>query len=170
MFMLPMPPEALGLAAVDGLACGVWLFIGMFIGIVISIFCPGDGEACGVGDEGVAGICIPGMFCISIFCGDAAGARVGEAVGICMPGMFSIPVFPGVGEVVGVGDCAGMFMPRMSMLFMFMPRMPRFFGARRALCFRRAVALAFDPAFRFAFGLAFGLDIFMPGISCMSCP
>ena len=90
MFMLPMPPEVSGLAAGDGLACGVWLFMGVLMGIVMSIFCPGDGEACGAGVGDAAGICIPGMLFISIFCGDAAGAGVGEAVGICMPGMFSI--------------------------------------------------------------------------------
>src|SRR5205807_717510 len=142
MFMLPMPPRVSGLAADDGLACGVGLFMG--IDMVMSIFCPGDGEACGVGDGDPAGICIPGMFCMSILCGDAAGAGVGEAVGICMPGMFSIPLCPADGVGVGVGDFAGMCMPCMFMPFIFMPRMSRFFVARRALCFRRTLDLPFD--------------------------
>jgi hypothetical protein len=103
---------------------------------------------------------------MSDFCGDVAGAGVGEAAGICMPGMFSIRVCPADGEGAGVGDFAGMGMPFMFMPFIFIPRMSCFFGARRALCFRRAVGLALDPAFRFAFGLAFGFDMFMPGMSC----
>ena len=60
------------------------------MGIPLSIFCPGDGEACGAGVDDAAGICIPGMLFIFIFCGEAAGAGVGDVVGICMPGMFSI--------------------------------------------------------------------------------
>src|SRR5919199_2467200 len=113
----------------------------------MSIFCPGDGEACGAGVGDPAGICIPGMLCMSIFCGDAAG--VGEAVGICMPGMCSTGCCPAAGEGAGVGDLAGIFMPCMSMLFMFMPLMSCFFGARRALCLRRTPRLAFALGFRF---------------------
>jgi hypothetical protein len=77
--------------------------------------------------------------------------------------MLPVPVLPGDGE--GVGDCDGIDMP-----FMFIPCMSVFFGAGRALFFRRVVVMAFDLAFRFAFGLAFAFDIFMPGMSCMSCP
>ncbi|MCA1817974.1 MAG: hypothetical protein LC746_16570 [Acidobacteria bacterium] len=164
MFMLPMPPRVSGLAAGEGLACG----IGMFIGIDMSIFCPGDGEACGAGVGDPAGVCIPGMLFISIFCGDAAG--VGEAVGIFMPGMFPIPVCPADGEGVAVGDLGCVRIPRMSMPFMFMPCMPCFFGARLVLCLRRADGLAFDLTFRLAFVLFFGFDMSMPGMSCMLCP
>lgn len=61
----------------------------MFIGIDMSIFCPGDGKACGVG----------------------------EAAGIRIPGMFPIPGFASDGEGVGecVGECDGMGIPFMSM-------------------------------------------------------
>src|SRR2546421_6347007 len=164
MFIWPTLPEVSGLAAGDGLDCGV----GLFMGIVMSIFRSGDGEACVVGDGAPAGICIPGMFCMSIFCGDADGAGVGEAAGICMPDMFSIRVCPVAGEGVGGGDFAGMFMP-----FMFMPLMPCascFFGVCRALCLRRTLDLCFDLVFRFALALAFGFDMFIPGMFCMSCP
>jgi hypothetical protein len=129
----------------------------------MSIFCPGDGEACGAGDDVVAGICIPGMFRISFFCGEAEGAGVEVAAGICMPGMFLMSVFPG--DCEGAGVCCGMGMP-----FMFMPPMSCFFGAGRALFFRRVADLAFALAFRLALGLAFGFDMSMPGMSCMLCP
>src|SRR5881275_2987827 len=162
MFMPPMPPRVSGLAAGDGLACGVGLFIGMFMGIPLPIFCPGDGEACG------AGVRIPGMLFISIFCGEAAG--VGEAVGIFMPGMFSIPVCPADGEGVGVGDLAGIRIPRMSMPPVFMPRVSCFFGARRALCFLLTPDPAFDLTLRLDLDFAFGFDLLMPGMSCMLCP
>jgi hypothetical protein len=132
----------------------------------MSIFCPGDGEACGAGVGDPAGICIPGMLCMSIFCGEADGAGAGEAAGICMPGMCSIGCCPAAGEGVGVGDLAGIFMPCMSMPLMFMPGTPCFFGARRALCFRRTLDLAFDLTFRFDF-LTLDFGIFMPGMSCM---
>jgi hypothetical protein len=102
---------------------------------------------------------------MSILCGDADGVGVGEAAGICIPGMFSIPVCPAAG--VGVGDLAGIFIPRISMPFMFMPRMSRFFGA---LCLRRALDLVFDLTFCFDLDFAFGFGIFMPGMSCISCP
>src|SRR2546423_11515146 len=105
------------------------------------------------------------MLFMAVFCGDDEGAGVEVAAGICMPCMFSMPVCPGDDAGFGVLDCDGMFM-----FCMFMPCLSCFLSAGRALLLRRAVALAFDPAFRFAFGLAFGLDIFMPGISCMSCP
>gem|GEM_PF-3908581 len=140
----------------DGLASG----IGWCIGIFMSIFCSGDGDACGVGDEGLAGISIPGIFCMSCCCGDAVGAGVEDDEGICIPGIFSISVFPADGE--GVGDCDGIDMPGI-------PRMSVLFGAGRAL-FRRAVVLAFRFELRFDFGLAFDLPMFMPGMSCMSCP
>jgi hypothetical protein len=42
------------------------------------------------------------MLLMSVFCGDAEGAGVGDAAGICMPGMFSIPVCLGDGEGVFV--------------------------------------------------------------------
>jgi hypothetical protein len=102
---------------------------------------------------------------VSVFSGDADGAGVDDVVGICIPGMCSISVFPGDGEVVGAGDCDGV-----DMLFIFMPLMSCFFGARRALCFRRTFGLAFDLAFLFDFDFVFGFDIFMPGMSCMLCP
>jgi hypothetical protein len=63
---------------------------------------------------------------------------------------------------------AGIRIPRMSMPFMFMPDVPCFFGTRRALCLRRTPRLALDLTFRFDFPLAFGFDIFMPGMPCMS--
>jgi hypothetical protein len=44
MFMLPMLPEAPVLAVGGGPACGVGLFIGMFKGIALSVFCAGGGE------------------------------------------------------------------------------------------------------------------------------
>jgi hypothetical protein len=56
------------------------------------------------------------------------------------------------------------------MPFMFMPDVPCFFGARRALRLLRTTRLAFDLTFRFDLAFAFGFDIFMPGMSCMSCP
>src|SRR2546421_173589 len=80
MFIWPTLPEVSGLAAGDGLACGV----GLFMGIVMSIFRSGDGEACVVGDG--------------------------------------------------------------------------------------ALDLVFDLIFRFALALAFGFDMFIPGMFCMSCP
>ena len=61
-----------------------------------------------------------------------------------------------------------MGIPRISMPFMFMPRMVRLLGARRALCLRRALDLAFDLTFRFDLDFTFGFDIFMPGMSCIS--
>jgi hypothetical protein len=87
MFMLPMPPEVSGPAVCDVPDCGVVLFVGVFIGIDMSILCSGDGEACGVG----------------------------EAAGICIPGMFPIPGFASDDEGVGVGECDGMGIPFMSM-------------------------------------------------------
>ena len=140
MFMFPMPPCVSGLAAGDGLACGVGLLMGMFMSIDMSIFCPGDGEAWGDGDEGLAGICIPGMLLMFVFCGDDEGAA----------------------------DCDGVDIPFMFMPFMLMPGMACLFCAGCALLFRPLTVLAFDPALRLAFGLAFGLPIFMPGMSCMS--
>jgi hypothetical protein len=158
------------------------------MGILMSIFCPGVGELWGVVDGEPVGICIPGMFCMSVFCGDAEGVGVEVAAGICMPGMFSIccvedgawddmgagflMFMPGMApmslfgwEGVGVRECEGMFMP-----FMFMPPMSCFFGAGRALFFRRVAVLVFATAFRLDLGFAFGLDMFMPGMSCMLCP
>ena len=85
-----------------------------------------------------------------------------------MPGMFSIRVCPADGEGVGVGDLVGICIPRMSMPFIFMPRMSCFFGVCRALCFRRALVRAFDLTFRFDLDFAFGFRIFMPGMFCMS--
>lgn len=123
----------------------------------ISICC-GDAVGAGVGEA--AGVCIPGMLPISVFCAGAAG--VGEAAGIFMPGMFCIRVCPADGEGAGVGDLAGIPIPRM-----FMPLVPFLFGARRALRLRRALDLALDLAFRFDCRLAFGFDIFMPGMSCI---
>ena len=164
MFMLPLPPRVSAPGADDGLACG----IGMFIGIDVSDFCPEDGEACGAGVGEAVGVCIPVMLFMSIFCCDAA--CVGEVVGIFMPGMFSIPLCPSDGEGVAVGDLAGIRIPRMPVPFMFMPRTACLPDARRALRLLRAPRLAFDLAFRFDFPLAFGFDIFMPGMSCMSRP
>jgi hypothetical protein len=67
----------------------------------ISIFCSGEGDACGLGEGELAGICMPGMF--SICCGDACGdgdaPGEGEVVGI---GMLFMLAFPGDGEGVGV--------------------------------------------------------------------
>ncbi|MDQ3744420.1 MAG: hypothetical protein M3444_08555 [Acidobacteriota bacterium] len=63
---------------------------------------------------------------------------------------------------------AGIRIPCMSMPFMFMPRMACPLGARRALRLLRTPRLAFNLAFRFDFPLAFGFDIFMPGMFCMS--
>ncbi|PYS80022.1 MAG: hypothetical protein DMF66_00710 [Acidobacteria bacterium] len=67
------------------------------MGIPLSVVCVGGGEDWGVADGEPAGICIPGMLPMSVFCGDAEGAGVGDAAGICMPGMFSIPVCLGDG-------------------------------------------------------------------------
>src|SRR5919199_6606773 len=103
MFMFPMPLGLLGAALVFGwLAPGDGLAAG--IGMFISIFCSGD--ACGLGEGELAGICIPGMF--SICCGDACGDAPGEGedvgIGMLMPGMFCMLAFPVDGEGVGVRD------------------------------------------------------------------
>jgi hypothetical protein len=136
--MLPMPPGVSGLAVGDALVCGVWLVMGMFMGM--SIFCPGEGEACGVAVAGVVGICIPDILFMSIFAGE--------------------------GE--GVGDCDGIGVPFTFMSLMFIARASCFFGAGRCdPLFRRVVGLAFRFAFRFA--LVFGFDMSMPGILCISC-
>jgi hypothetical protein len=81
---------------------------------------------------------------------------------MCMPGMFSIPVLPVDGEAAGAEGCDGMCVP-----FMFMPCISVFFGARRALGFRRTLVLAFVLALRFDLAFAFGFDMSMPGMSCM---
>jgi hypothetical protein len=125
----------------------------------------GDGEGAGVGVA--AGICMPGMF--SICCGaaccveDGDGEEAGAGFRMSIPGMFPMSVLSGDGEVAG--ECDGMGMP-----FMFMPPMSCFFGAGRALFFRRAAVLAFAFDFRLALGLAFGFDMSMPGMFCMLCP
>jgi hypothetical protein len=135
----------------------------MFMGIDMSIFCPGDGEACGVGVGEPVGICIPGMLSmLSVaFCCDAGAVGIEEAEGICIPGMFPIPGFSPDGEGVGVGECDGICIP-----FMFMPCMSRF-GAGRGLLLRLAAVLVFELVFRFVFALAFGLPMSIPGMFCM---
>jgi hypothetical protein len=61
-----------------------------------SIF-SGEAEGAGVGDGEVAGICMPGMLFMSIFCGDGLGDGDGLDAG------------------VGVGDGEGMGIPFISM-------------------------------------------------------
>ena len=51
------------------------------------------------------------MFCMSIVCGDAAGEGAGEVAGVCIPGMLLISVF--CNGIAGVGEAAGIFMPGM---------------------------------------------------------
>jgi hypothetical protein len=135
--------------------------MGTFIGIPLSVRCPGGDEACGVGDA--AGICIPGMSCVCVCCGDAAGVGADGAAGICMPGMSSVCVRPADGEGEGVRDLAGVCMS----CFMFMPRMSLCFGARRVPRLRRTLVPAFVSAFRLDLFFAFGLDMSMPGMFCM---
>jgi hypothetical protein len=101
--------------------------------------------------------------CIEDGAGNEDGDDAGAGFDISIPGMFPMSVFAGEGE--GVDECDGIGMP-----FMFMPCMSCFCGARRALFFRRVAVLDFDPAFRFALGLAFGFDISIPGMFRMSCP
>jgi hypothetical protein len=107
------------------------------------------------------------MLLMSVGCGEPEGAGVEVAAGICMPGMFPVSVFPGDGAAFR--GCGGMCIPGMFMSCMFMPRMSCFFGAGRRVPFlRRVLDLDFDldAAFRFAFGF----DMSMPGMFCMSCP
>jgi hypothetical protein len=164
--MLLMPPEVSGLAVGDAPGRGVWLFMFMFMGIPLSIFCPGDGGACGIAVVEVGGICIPGMLPMSIFCGDACGAGVEVAAGIDIPGILSIPFC-----AVDAGDDDGVDVPGIFMPLMFMPCMSCFFSAGRCdPLFCRVADLAFRFAFRFAFDLVFGFDMSMPGMFCMSCP
>jgi hypothetical protein len=123
IFMLLMPPEVSGLAAGDAFVCGVWLFMFMFMGIPLSIFCPGEGEAGSVVALGVDGICIPGILFMSVF----------------------------AGEDEGVGDCNGVDVPFTFMPFMFILCASCFFGAGRCNLFRRMVDLAFRFAFDLGF-------------------
>lgn len=67
-------------------------------------------------------------------------------------------------------DLAGIRIPRVSMPFMFMPDVPCFLGARRALWLLRAARLPPDLALRFDFRVAFGFDMSMPDMPCMLLP
>ncbi|MFL6254074.1 MAG: hypothetical protein ACJ74T_03555 [Pyrinomonadaceae bacterium] len=96
---------------------------------------------------------------MSILCsGEGEACGDGEVVpaGICIPGMFS----DFAGEGAGVWE-GGVCSPLISI-----PGMACLIGASCTRFFRRTVALPF----RFTFCLAFGFDVFMPDMFCMSSP
>jgi hypothetical protein len=110
------------------------------MGMLMSIFCSGDGEACGDGEAVPAGICMPGMFSISDFADDCEVVGAWGCDDVCAP-LMSIPGMPclnGAGRVL-------------------------LFRRTIVLAFRFALRLAFGLALGF-------FDMSIPGILCIACP
>jgi hypothetical protein len=161
------------------------------------VFGGGVGEGLGIC---IPGICIPGIFisaCFGVGTGVAVGAggEVGDGIGIFISiGILigdglgdGVTVGAGLGIFIGISICIGVCVGFgvgegdigifigifISAGFAFVVFRVGFRLAFALVCRFDAAGFVFDGDFAvgfFAFGLAFGIGIFIPGISCACAP